>query len=296
MNKKWIWFLLFTFMFSIFPFAASADIHMEDTDAEKVNSQIVQELTLDATEIQVEDLQSALRESPITASLLGDTTDKSVSASPILYDQNYCQFYFTEPEIISEYQKKGSLSDIISTDYKLCIPLNTGGEICMDKTDETWKVVGMSEPISEDSHTSAFSIGAVSRHLQQSYKNKSLTGTSAVISDLKVVRSHMYYITFVYYTNNGKEYVIPYSDRPDFTGLEDGKTYLASDAMRILGENFAVGQNADVGADAGVGGAANSDVNTQQTLHWLIVLAFSVLILGGAVALLLVKKKKSFER
>ena len=52
------------------------------------------------------------------------------------------------------------------------------------------------------------------------------------IDDIKV--AYYNYIYFVYFTSEEVEYVVPFSSRPDFSNLENGKLYEADDAMKIM--------------------------------------------------------------
>ncbi len=281
MNQKFIRLFLVMCLCALIPFAVAADIDMENPDAETVISQIKQEITLDMDEMQEKGLLRVLEESAMVCALLTGDADENTPEATMLLDGNYRLFTFTEPDMIRAYQERGNLATLISEDYQIYVPVSNGGDICLHN-DGVWEVIGTSRPMLPD-YVPAFSTDAVVRSLQSHYQGQ----PSAVISDLKIVRSHVHYITFAYYTETGREYVIPFSDRPDFTGLEDGKVYPVSEIMNILDERFPVQQNPY--ADGGAGGY--SGVDTQQGLPWQLLPALALLLLAGIAILVLCKAK-----
>lgn len=286
--KKFRWLLMSamaTFIFGMMSAAASSDIQMKDMDmdTQKIESQIKQAISLSPDKNEAEQIEKVV---------LGST---NVPEGVNIMEQQYCRYKFTENEIISSYRKHGDLASFISENYQLCVLMPNGEEIILDKSKGEWKFIGASVPVSAESSIDGFSMAAVSDTLLKTYKSKLPTNAAAVVSDLKIVRSHMYNITFAYFTDGGQEYVIPYSDRPDFTGLEDGKVYPASEAIDVLERNYGVPQGAvtDVGYAGGAGGGGTAD-SPQDDLPWQIVpiAGVTLLLLGGISFFFILKRLK----
>lgn len=120
--------------------------------------------------------------------------------------------------------KDSEIKEIADTDYNWTVPVNSN-EVTVMKVDGKWQIVGTGTipDISDIVDVKMFKC-LYADH----YENMNMVCVNVID----------YHTSFILYTLNGKEYVIPYSSRPDFTGLKNGKSYPLKDAQEILKGNF----------------------------------------------------------
>lgn len=133
--------------------------------------------------------------------------------------------HYMSSEDFSELLGQGNeVKEIADTDYKWTVPVNSN-EVTVAKTGGKWEVVG-SGTISDISDI--IDVKSFKHQYADRYEDMNMVCVNVVD----------YHTPFILYTLNGKGYVIPYSSRPDFTGLKNGKSYSLKEAQKILKMNF----------------------------------------------------------
>lgn len=133
--------------------------------------------------------------------------------------------HYISSEDFSELLGQGNeVKEIADTDYKWTVPVNSN-EVTVAKTGGKWEIVG-SGTISDISDI--IDVKSFKHQYADRYEDMNMVCVNVVD----------YHTPFILYKLNGKEYVIPYSSRPDFTGLKNGKSYQLYEAQKILNTKF----------------------------------------------------------
>lgn len=152
-------------------------------------------------------------------------------------DNAYKQYTLKSSYIYEDYIKNGSFGALISDGYSWIVPLYEENiYISFAKKTGNWQFssAGSSLSFSDDNGNKIdldFSLKGILKKLK---REKGITDAD----EIKYVSSHR--VNFVYILTNGTEYLIPYTSRPDFTNLENGKIYTAASAMEIYNNDFPV--------------------------------------------------------
>jgi len=153
-------------------------------------------------------------------------------SSPLNLEGAYKVYGLLNPDIVDTYKKQASIRDVISDEYKWQVPTENFDLVTVRKaqTANTWELVGVVFNDETDSMRS--------KVVNKSSLHTAISSRVKEISNLQYIDCPMYFTTFAYLESGGQEYLIPYSTRPDLTGLENGKMYTASDTVAILYTNF----------------------------------------------------------
>lgn len=219
-------------------------------------------------------------------SYIADAVVESIKGSgKVLYNEAYKAYDFTQHDFIHAYDDAKSLEALISENYMWIVPTSTDAQFRVVQNNKgEWITAGYVESTGQDDRITTadmLSVAGQADKLQQALVSKRLI-------------SHMYYTEFIYMLTEGGEYVIPNCDRTDFTGLENGKVYLASEAVKTLREHYPegeVGHDEDMGAGAGtvtIGG------NWSEQLPLVLAIGLLSVALIGTIIVLL--RRRSLNR
>ncbi len=114
------------------------------------------------------------------------------------------------------------------------------------------------------------------------------------IDELKFFVSYPHHTTFAYFTEGGKEYLVPFGSRPDITGLENAKIYTPSEVISVLKDSFDTAENNNNGETL-YAGLADTSVSKQN--KYLYVAAAAVILFAAAsIGILFIKSKHSLKK
>lgn len=200
------------------------------------------------------------------------------NTNTVNFSEAYKKYHFTNPDIISVYRKTKNIGHIISDDYVWMVP-KTNYDIIRFQKDGNYFLA--------DQTKSCLTL--------EGYKNSTIVKQEIIdtvnqsgitdIQNCKVVESVLYRTLFVYIKENYKEWLIPISIRPDFTGLENGKLYRPQEVMDILYENFGEAIQYTDSDEPLIGGGGNLYVKAPNKIAAAVIIisAFSLLILFSLI-------------
>ncbi len=284
--------LIILFSFTIVCSAKSAEDFVKD--AEKENK------------AELKELQKLLDEdseflSSMMVSLNSDVDPKEMLKK--LKSDNAYKSYLFNDNIILGYKETKDFGSMIEDDYYWIVPLSDEGiYISFRNENGKWQWSGsgnsLKYPVDDvDGPKEAvdFSTKGIVNRLKDEFKKKD-------IDDIRFVSDSIFFCDFIYISVENVEYVIPYSHRPDFTGLENGKLYKVQEALDILEANLGTGPSGYGGPYPGtVGGgfgketdsAANTEVAEQASFTWLyFAIPGAIILIGLAVTAAVIIKKR----
>ena len=189
-----------------------------------------------------------------------------------------------------------SVSELVDDEYYWLIPGNNSFAYVEKREEDRWETTG-----------SAFAPADADDTVNTAIESLDLTDQSEIV-DIRCVYMPEYHSYFVFVTLSDKTYVIPYSTRPDFSGLENGALYSSAEAETILKQNYGdvyaeEDPNADLAAlPAGGVGNVTRDMADEVTVTAIsrkevplltIVIVGALLIAGGITLAVLIWNKKS---
>lgn len=184
-------------------------------------------------------------------------------------------------DIVKAVQEGAEIKDLISENYSIIVPTENGYMKYRKNDDGTISYSGACEFNESTKSTNLVDISTVNDILsRKKYKN----ATDAVIFDAGI-----YYTSFVYFSVNDVEYLIPFCARPDFTGLKNGEVYKADDCLETL---YATWGDIPTG-DLNGGSAAPLSEPHKSNINYIIFgIAGAVLVFMCATVIYSLKKSK----
>ena len=284
--------LIILFAFTIVCSAKSAEDFVKD--AEKENK------------AELKELQKLLDEdseflSSMMVSLNSDVDPKEMLKK--LKSDNAYKKYQTTSNAVKYYKDNNNFSSCISDDYYWIVPLSDEGIYISFRNENgkwQWSGSGNSlkypvDDVNGPKEAVDFSTKGIVKRLNDEFKKKD-------IDDIRFVKNSTFFCDFIYISVENVEYVIPYSHRPDFTGLKNGKLYKVQEALDILEANLGTGPSGYGGPYPGtVGGgfgketdsAANTEVAEQASFTWLyFAVPGAIVLIGLAVTAAVIIKKR----
>ena len=282
--------LIVLFAFTMVCSAKSAEDFVKD--AEKENK------------AELKELQKLLDEdseflSSMMLSLNSDVDPKEMLKK--LKSDNAYKKYQTTSNAVKYYKDNNNFSSCISDDYYWIVPLSDEGIYISFRNENgkwQWSGSGNSlkypvDDVNGPKEAVDFSTKGIVNRLKDEFKKKD-------IDQLCFVSDSSYYIDFIYISVEGVEYLIPYSHRPDFTGLKNGQLYTAGEALQTLEANMGGPVNGSAPPYPGSGGglgketdsAATTEVAEQASFAWIYYAAAGAIVLIGLAALAVVIIKK----
>ena len=283
--------LIVLFAFTMVCSAKSAEDFVKD--AEKENK------------AELKELQKLLDEdseflSSMMLSLNSDVDPKEMLKK--LKSDNAYKKYQTTSNAVKYYKDNNNFSSCISDDYYWIVPLSDEGIYISFRNENgkwQWSGSGNSlkypvDDVNGPKEAVDFSTKGIVNRLTDEFKKKD-------IDQLCFVSDSSYYIDFIYVSVEGVEYLIPYSHRPDFTGLKNGQLYTAGEALQTLETNMGGPVNGSAPTYPGSGGglgketdsAATTEISEQGGFAWIYYAAAGAIVLIGlaALAVAIIKKR-----
>ncbi len=161
----------------------------------------------------------------ITRDLRGDCIAEEAVAYKV-YTSNVPWFF----EKLSE---GASVSELVEDEYHWLLPRNNSVAYVEKGEDNKWEAVGSATAPTDDDTIKS----NIVRFDEVNSAINSL-GEPSEAKDIRCVNLPEYHSYFVLVTLSDAIYVVPYSTRPDFTGLENGALYSSDEAMTILKQNM----------------------------------------------------------
>ncbi len=193
------------------------------------------------------------------------------------YENAYKVYEFAEPDIITQFQKQGSIQGILSDTFTWYVPTSAQNLAYVRRAEDGWEVLRFQKQNISDALAQSAIVdkATLSRTLSQKLRGA---------AELRYVVSNRYHTTFAYIRSEDGEYLVPYGSRPDLTGLANGTVYKADEAIDILRENFGE-EPASGDADGGPG------VSLGGKPGWVLL---GCVCIGGMVcaAVCFIKKKR----
>ena len=284
--------LIILFSFTIVCSAKSAEDFVKD--AEKENK------------AELKELQKLLDEdSEFLASMmlsLNSDVDPKEMVKKLKSDNAYKK-YMIQHDIFDYYNETGDFRGVISDQYYWIVPLSDEGiyiSFSRNENDNSWQWSGTGnnlkypiDDINSPKESVDFSMKGIVKRLKDEFKKKD-------IDNIYFLGDSAYWCDFVYLSVEGVEYLIPYSRRPDFTGLKNGQLYTAREAIKILQESLGVptsGSAPDIFEGGGFGketdSAATTEVAEQASFAWLyFAIPGAIILIGLAVTAAVIIKKR----
>lgn len=222
-----------------------------------------------------------------------DDPSSSVNRNDVAQDSEeisllpYKIFYMTPEDFNSFEGTETEIENLTTTAYNWIVPTNTGYKITLSQIDEQWEVVDYST-VTENSD-----IIEINKFVPSDAEK---TNVMDDIEHKNVVCFHItfYHTSFLCYTDNGVVYLVPYSSRPDITGLVNGESYEINEAKKILCSAFS--ESGDVNqsdSDAIYGGGIEANSNLKNNYLIFTIIVLSVVIFGFFAFLFFANRKKN---
>lgn len=277
MNKKTIFFLIsLILIFGCFVLPAFATDGESASDIKSIydSSEINEVLKAIGDDALINKYEASQKSSVQNASSENLSPYKLYSISPLEFS-----------DINSEVVK----NIIASEDYRWIVPNDTSQVITVGKNGNKWKVLGYSTSESDLESAEAVlgeSVNGILKTSQNEGDSK-IQGVNSTEEYLcfEVPQYHTYFLGMF---SESESYVIPYSSRPDLTGLENGKKYSAEAAEKILSASFNISE-ANYNTANENGGGTGSKITLGNTL-WLLSIPAAALVVF--LLILFLKRKQ----
>lgn len=206
--------------------------------------------------------------------ILGDSVDLShiVSAYKVFHYDPKTAYQFIDDLIAG----KGFMRDV-SGDYHWMVITDENAAIKVVWSSKQWEVAGFRHPSST---------GKPSADIRRDVFEKALTGIDAEY--IKAFEVSTINTTFLYVQTKETVYVVPFSSRPDFNLLENGKRYTPEEAGEILRMSDYYTSSLKPGQIGGGG--------TAPTPIWPVIIVIAILLAIALGVIVVIKKRKANTR
>ena len=199
--------------------------------------------------------------------------NKSYADAGTAYKVYYSEYAFP-PALVEGI----SMKELFSSSYGWHTNTTDGKTIYTNRKDNQWVHGGYSEPFDPEV-TSVIQFDAVDAALTELIEEKGATDI-----ELQCLDSYEYCGNYLFIFTSVGEYVIPFSDRPDFTGLESGELYTAKELGKILESNMpytpSVSQEEPI-----YGGALRGNLKPYERAEEKEIESYLPYLVGGIVLL-----------
>lgn len=199
----------------------------------------------------------------------------------------YKIFYMTPEDFDSFKGTETEIQDLVATTYNWVVPTNDGYKVLLSQIDGQWEVVDYST-VSENSD-----IIEINKYVSNGdVQTKGLNGFEYE----NVVCFHItfYHTSFLCYTDNGVVYLVPYSSRPDITGLTNGASYEIDKVKEVLRSTFSdSGDIKQSDSDAIYGGGFESNSKLKNGYLVFTIIALSIVVFAFFTFLIFAIRKNN---
>lgn len=178
-------------------------------------------------------------------------------SSPLDFDAAYKVYSFSALDAAAEYQKTNTVESLLSGEYHWIVPTQAGDLVTVKRSaDKAGKASGDWEIVGGTLQKTDAEAADNPQRIPAAALYAAVQSRAGEAAELKYIDAPRYYTTFAYVKDGDREYLAPYSARPAWTGLENGKLYPAGEVMdafdRAFGglepeENGGAGKQADAG-------------------------------------------------
>lgn len=293
MKKNIIIILVSIFLLSLPAFAADNKVYQ---------LQQSQELLFDQEEYQqvMANIKSSVLLSSIDETKQGSRFSLSETASS--QQRNAYKVYsLVREDLLASVASGIAISDLISDNYEWLVTDEDENIVYVKKVNNEWVPYMISSPTastiaSKVVQSKVVQYSTIAEHVTNiSIKQ---TAMSSQIEELNTTSAQCFYSKvyrtyFVYITDGVTDYLVPFSSRPDFTKLENGKLYSLQEVCKILSES---GFDEEISAtkDQKFGGIKLRNVNAEAERP-ISISTFTIftIVIWATSAWLLTKKNKS---
>ena len=223
---------------------------------------------------------SILKKNNVATSL-----QKSKSAEQV--EQPYKLYTINDPMFLSKLSDSKAVNKILQNDYEWIVPTDENTTIRVDKIDNQWEVIGYSEAVETNTDRIDFKKVEAKTSVSSNIKNAELK--KSVCFEIP-----NYHTEFVYLSDSKNNYLIPFSSRPDLTGLNNGQLYTVEKAQKILESHFGT-ENVKPDENGGGAGVISQEQNTKndnRSTYIIIAISLIVIVSLGFLIFRVFKKKK----
>jgi len=158
--------------------------------------------------------------------VIQDASKSTEDTLPSETQKGYKLYTVSNPDIAESFATKTAISELMGSTYYWIVPTKQGGYIRLSQADGNWQVIGWQHPSANGTSDGKL--------VNQETVKSALQGFLTKITNLYCFEAAAYDTNFVYFQTGGTEYLIPFGSRPDFTGLENGKSYTRQEVQSIL--------------------------------------------------------------
>jgi len=148
---------------------------------------------------------------------------------------NAFKLYDINSDLIESYKNNIPVEKIISDSYQWQVPVsNINNEIShfisLKKQDNNWIVSSIGECVNKKDIVIDYNFDTI-------YKVLNNLGFKSA-QNFKFLRIGQYHISLLYFTQDDKEYALPFNSRPDLIDLNNEKVYEMKDIVDVLDKSF----------------------------------------------------------
>lgn len=291
-------YAVFTLIFIVFCFCITPNVYAGNVYAAEI------EYMYDASEFAVIEnaleLDSADENMYVTDNSVASTT-KASSLSP------YKLFSISAADLSELSENPDKINEIVSGEYKWLVSDELGQVKKIGKINDEWQVLGYSTSENE-TEQAAVTQSRFVKNILNANETAAVPGNSADSSAVNVTETYIcfevvqYHTSFIGCFSDNESYVMPFGNRPDLTGLENGKKYSIKEASEALSAKFSSGDanvnsgSVNTGSDVQKLNADNieADNNKNNTVQTTILI-ISVFVAVSILVILLYRKKEKLQ-
>ena len=170
-------------------------------------------------------------------------------------------YNLTTPCFAYNYLSGEGFNSLGADDYKWLLYDAQKREMSVIKKGDKWTLIGISTLSGLTKETGYIDLSII----DNINNNPELIGVEKLTDvTVKCYDAPFYNLKFIYLKTIYDEYIVPFSSRPDFTGLVNGEIYKLNDAAEILNVNFPVNEGL-MENDGNGGGHLSLDENYTRT-------------------------------
>lgn len=201
-----------------------------------------------------------------------DNTPQTRSSTNDPFTSAFKMYRLKNPDLIESLQNTSDIESLLSDEYSWILTTESNEAIKVSEVDGEWTMLGYSTP-SNDADVEDDTIDVTD--VEQILSSSKYSDSDGSI-DVLCFSCPKYYTNFVYIKSDSTDSLIPYSARPDFTGLTNGQEYTVSEVRQAFIESFAESSDSST-SNSGAGYFTNNNGNSSIIII-ILVLSATVLI------------------
>lgn len=182
---------------------------------------------------------------------------------------------------------KTDIDKVLSEDYVWIVTTKSNNIIRVVLSEGKWKVAGYKSPATENSATEIIRMEQVNKATADVVDKSSLT--TETVKFFEVIE---YRTSFAYFSTADNKYVVPFSARPDLTGLNNGETYSLSTADSVLSKNIQIEEKTDIDKEV-YGGFSGLGADQKSDFLFLFISIVTLLTMLLTITIVIIRKRKT---